>query len=204
MKSDFHCITKGEYISKLLLNLEDPKNCKNCQFCRKLYDDIDEAFCTLADDLEDDDCYRTIDYRTYKNKKQKWCPLKLVSEKQKRDWMDDEYYTGYVDGLNSCVDEILGGNQIEMYKLIRKLMPENDMMFRDICSFETDNYIGIWNHYSDSYVLFAKEDCELYLRELRNCENLDELYEEVYNITEEYITGVSDDSNYTFTLDCDK
>ena len=83
-------------------------------------------------------------------------------------------------------------------------MPENDMMFRDICSFETDNYIGIWNHCSDSYVLFAKKDCELHLYELRNCENLDELYEEVYKITEEYITGVSYDSDYTFILDCDK
>lgn len=100
-------------MSKLFLNLEDPQNCKNCQFCREMHDDICEAFCTLANDLGYDNCYRAIDYKTYKNKKQKWCPLKLVPEKQKRDWMDDEYYTGYTDGWNSCVDEILGGNQIE-------------------------------------------------------------------------------------------
>ena len=44
----------------------------------------------------------------------------------------------------------------------------------------------------------------MFLYELDDCNDLDELYEEIYKVTSEYITAVSDDSDYTFTLDCDK
>ena len=91
-----------------------------------------------------------------------------------------------------------------MYKLIRKLVPENNMDIEEICSFKTDSYIGIWNHVSGKFVVFEKENYQMFLYELDDCNDLDELYEEVYKVTSEYITAVSDDSDYTFTLDCDK
>lgn len=47
-----------------------------------------------------------------------------------------------------------------MQKVIRKLTPENNMDFENICSFETDSYIGIWDHANDRYIMMAKSDCE--------------------------------------------
>lgn len=90
-----------------------------------------------------------------------------------------------------------------MQKLVRKLSTENDLNFEEICSFETDNYIGIWDHNHDRFVVFAKSSAEFWLYEpdeLGRCENLEELYNAVYKITDEYITGVSDSSDYTFTI----
>lgn len=40
-----------------------------------------------------------------------WCPLKPLPEKD--DFVNvphDEYYTGYHDGWDNCIDEITGGN----------------------------------------------------------------------------------------------
>jgi hypothetical protein len=47
-----------------------------------------------------------------------------------------------------------------MVKLIRTLAPENGMAFEDVLSFETENYVGLWNHVNDTFVIFARsEDC---------------------------------------------
>ena len=38
-----------------------------------------------------------------------WCPLKKLPEKQVRDYPEyDKYITGYDDGWDACIDEILG------------------------------------------------------------------------------------------------
>ena len=38
-----------------------------------------------------------------------WCPLKALPEKQVRDYPEyDKYITGYDDGWDACIDEILG------------------------------------------------------------------------------------------------
>lgn len=38
-----------------------------------------------------------------------WCLLKQVPEKQVRDYPEyDEYITGYDDGWDACIDDILG------------------------------------------------------------------------------------------------
>ena len=47
-----------------------------------------------------------------------------------------------------------------MQKVIRKLTPENNMDFENICSFETDSYIGIWDQANDTYAIMKKSDFE--------------------------------------------
>lgn len=87
-----------------------------------------------------------------------------------------------------------------MVKLIRTLAPEDGMKFEDIVSFETKNYVGIWNHTGDSFVLFAKYDCQLDIMRLFDCESLDELDDQVYKLIGERIIGVSDSGSYKFIL----
>lgn len=41
-------------------------------------------------------------------KKPKWCPLMDLPEKDNFDDPYDEYYTGYRDGWNRCLEEIVG------------------------------------------------------------------------------------------------
>lgn len=88
-----------------------------------------------------------------------------------------------------------------MIKLVRTLTPENGMDFGNILSFETENYIGIWNYEEDKYVLIAKSDNEFRLYHLSSCDTLDELDELVYQECKERIIGVSDNCNYTISLD---
>lgn len=41
--------------------------------------------------------------------KPSWCPIKPVPEKQTRDYPEyDKYITGYDDGWDDCLEEILG------------------------------------------------------------------------------------------------
>jgi hypothetical protein len=45
-----------------------------------------------------------------------------------------------------------------MVKVIRSLTPENGADFEDIMSFETENYVGLWSHTDDAFILFARTD----------------------------------------------
>lgn len=88
-----------------------------------------------------------------------------------------------------------------MQKVIRKLIPENNMDFENICSFETESYIGIWDQRQDNYVVIAKSDCEFWLYSLSPCDDLEDLDNKVYDLVEQHIIGVSECSNYTFRID---
>lgn len=47
-------------------------------------------------------------FKTYESKMSR-CPLKEIPEKQVRDYPEyDRYITGYDDGWDDCLDEILG------------------------------------------------------------------------------------------------
>ena len=87
-----------------------------------------------------------------------------------------------------------------MVKLIRTLAPENGMHFEDICSFETTNYIGIWNAAADRFALVAKSDIEFHLIHLPQCTDINRLDELVYVKCEEHIVCVSDRSCYAISL----
>ncbi len=66
-----------------------------------------------------------------------------------------------------------------MQKVIKKLIPENNMNFKDITSFETESYIGIWNYTTDGYVVFVKSDHEFWLHQLPPCIDLEELDDKI-------------------------
>ena len=87
-----------------------------------------------------------------------------------------------------------------MQKVIKKLIPENNMDFGDISSFETESYIGIWSYMTDSYVVFAKSDHEFWLHQLPPCIDLEELDDKVCDLVQEHIIGVSECSSYTFEI----
>lgn len=87
-----------------------------------------------------------------------------------------------------------------MVKLIRTLAPENGMSFRDIYSFRTMNYIGIWNFEAKRFALVAKSGVEFRAVNLPACESLDDLDFCVYAACNEHIIWVSDKAAYSITL----
>ena len=88
-----------------------------------------------------------------------------------------------------------------MIRLVRALALENGADFEEVCSFVTDDYIGIYDHNSNRFVMMAKSDCELNLTILPNCNSLDELDDAVYEECQEHIIGVSCESNYKIILE---
>lgn len=88
-----------------------------------------------------------------------------------------------------------------MIKLIRTLAPENGMNFEDVLSFETENYIGLWSHTNDTFILFARSDDGFNPVNLGVYDSLDELDESVYEECSEHIIAVSKDSSYRITLE---
>ncbi len=84
-------------MSKLVLVIDTPENCYSC--C--LHEPIRNwAYCAVKLKRIEDSSV-----------KPDWCPLKPLPEKD--DFVNvphDEYYTGYHDGWDNCIDEITGGN----------------------------------------------------------------------------------------------
>lgn len=89
-----------------------------------------------------------------------------------------------------------------MIKLKRILAPADGTDFDNICSFTTETYVGIWNHCTESFMMFAKEDSEFNCVDLGRPETLDELDDAVYEECKEHIDAVSALSNYEFKLKC--
>ena len=87
-----------------------------------------------------------------------------------------------------------------MVGLIRSLKPENEMSFEDICSFETNSYIGIWDHDYDEWILVPKEDEHFDSSRLCSVNDLDELDKEVHLTCGEHIEGVSKYNAYKLIL----
>ena len=87
-----------------------------------------------------------------------------------------------------------------MIKIIRTLTPENGMKFHDICSFETETCIGIYNHAEDRFVVIEQSGYEFNLITLPACATLDELDNAVYKVCNEHIIGVSENSAYEFII----
>jgi hypothetical protein len=77
-----------------------------------------------------------------------------------------------------------------MIVLKRVLAPVDDTSFCDICSFETESYIGIYTD-SKGFILMTKDDKEFQLVVLGSAKSLEELDEMCYNKGEEHIDSVS-------------
>ena len=88
-----------------------------------------------------------------------------------------------------------------MIRLVRSLALENGQDFEEVCSFVTDDFIGLYDHNSDCFVMMAKSDCAFNLTALPHCNSLDELDDAVYEECGEHIIGVSCDSNYKIIVE---
>ena len=95
-------------MSKSVLVIDTPENCLDCQFCYELDEGV-EACCSISDDDEDASLMKKIDCEHgYCQGQPDWCPLMDLPEKDNFDDLYDEYYTGYRDGWNKCLEEIVG------------------------------------------------------------------------------------------------
>lgn len=87
-----------------------------------------------------------------------------------------------------------------MAKVIKTIAADNNMEFGDICSFKTENYIGIWNAVKNKYYLLLQSNGYFACFTVPECDSLEKLDSEVFSICQEHIEEVFADSNYTFNL----
>lgn len=83
-----------------------------------------------------------------------------------------------------------------MIKLKRILAPVDDTPFDEICSFETENYIGIFVDpfpiaFTSGYVIMPKSDSEFSFAFVDEANTLEQLDEIVLRKVDEHITAVS-------------
>lgn len=93
-----------------------------------------------------------------------------------------------------CLERI-----VKMAKVIKTLAADG-IDFDDICSFKTENYIGIFDYSDDEFILIRKEGNHVYLLRLSDCCDLQDLDDLVYKLCEEHIQEVFDTSDYEFIL----
>lgn len=95
-------------MSKSVLVMDTPENYLDCQLCYELDEGV-EAYCSISDDDKDANIMKKIDCKYgYCQGKPDWCPLMDLPEKDDFDDPYEEYYTGYRDGWNRCLEEIVG------------------------------------------------------------------------------------------------
>lgn len=93
---------------KSVLVIDTSETCLDCRFCYELDEGI-EAYCSVMDDDKDNGLMKQIECEDgYCQGKPEWCPLKPLLEKDDFDDPYDEYYTGYRDGWNRCLEKIVG------------------------------------------------------------------------------------------------
>ena len=78
-----------------------------------------------------------------------------------------------------------------MIELKRVIAPIDDTPFDEICSFETDNYIGMFVDYNEKFLIMPKGGLVFDITFANNTNTLAELDEEVYNRIDEHIKAVS-------------
>ena len=87
-------------MSKTILIMDMPIDCADC-ICSKI----------ILGPSESGRCLKTGEIFDDWGKRQDWCPLREVPEKESKSCCSDDYDDGYVDGYNDCIDEILGGGE---------------------------------------------------------------------------------------------
>ena len=87
-----------------------------------------------------------------------------------------------------------------MAKVIMTIAPDDGMCFGNILSFETENYVGIWDTAQEQFMLMCKSSKYFEPWYLVECDDLRELDEEVFEKCGEHITDVYDKCDYTIEL----
>lgn len=88
-----------------------------------------------------------------------------------------------------------------MAKVVKTLVADDGLNFDYITSFKTENYIGLYNRTDGSFVLINSSDSEFYIHHIDDCDNLEELDDEVYGVCEEHIKEVFENQHYRLILD---
>lgn len=98
-------------MSKSVLVVDTPKNCYDCPFGTEYCGNLEyEGCCELAECLDSDMRLITEEHYDYESESRPdWCPLKLLPEKDTKNYFPDEFEDGYAAGWNGCIDEIGGG-----------------------------------------------------------------------------------------------
>lgn len=88
-----------------------------------------------------------------------------------------------------------------MERVIRKLTTENDMDITDVSSFETEDYVGIWDEIDDKYGLLRKSGFLLSLQYICNPENIEKLDEAVHELCNQHILNVGRREKYSIKFE---
>lgn len=93
-----------------------------------------------------------------------------------------------------------------MIELKRVIAPADDTPFDEICSFETENYIGIYvdclpRLYIHCFLIVPKGDLEFSIEYIETPDNLEQLDNKVFEITGEHIIGVSTSRSLEIKID---
>lgn len=92
-------------MSKSMLIMDMPESCAKCRLSEN--GKICKYGNRLIIDIVEKGGILTQEYIGL-SAKPDWCPLLEVPEKNNDHQYKDEYMTGYRDGYNVCIDEILG------------------------------------------------------------------------------------------------
>lgn len=96
-----------------------------------------------------------------------------------------------------------------MIELKRVIAPVDDTPFDEICSFETENYIGIFVDYinildsfaTPKFLIMPKNTIEFSIEFIEIPDSLDKLDNSVYDKTDEHIIGVSTSRSLEIKID---
>ena len=99
-----------------------------------------------------------------------------------------------------------------MIELKRIIAPVDDTPFDEICSFETENYVGIFVDYisildsfaDPKFLIMPKNTIEFSIEFIEIPDSLEKLDNSVYDKTDEHIIGVSTSRSLEIKIDEDK
>lgn len=100
-------------MGKSILVMDTPKICNECPLFDINEGERLEALCTDAIEMK-----RKLigPYKPRGVEKPDWCPLQDMPEKKNKNPYHNEYESGYVDGWNDCLDQILNGQHANAVK----------------------------------------------------------------------------------------
>lgn len=83
-------------MGKSILVIDTLESCQQC-----LFSGADGDRCCLADKM--------ISEEEYLDEKPDWCPIQDAPKKRDKNYYHNERESGYVDGWNDCLNQILNG-----------------------------------------------------------------------------------------------
>ena len=84
--------------------------CRECAWVVLFSWPADDYTCICIVAVDNDGDFKQIRDDSYAAKREDWCPLKPLPEKNTAENDMTDYQCGMVDGRNQCIDAITGGN----------------------------------------------------------------------------------------------